>query len=113
MAICSGALDKSVFDGKTISLKIGEENDRHRYVYFGGKMLCSFLNNDNICKNISNMGINLTPYSVALGEKNVNFLTPRFKNINKEKIKDDNLFKSYDYHISKWGKDSFKKIRNI
>ena len=57
------------------------------------------------------MGNILTPYSVALGEKNVYVLIPYFKFINKEIIKDDDLFESYDYHISKCGKDSFKKLR--
>ena len=28
----SGARDKEVFDGNTILLKIGEENNKHRYV---------------------------------------------------------------------------------
>ena len=30
-------------------------------------MTCSFLTNDNVYKNISNMGIKLTPYSIAIG----------------------------------------------
>ena len=39
----SGALDKSVFDRNTILLKISEECCRHKYVYIGGDMICSFL----------------------------------------------------------------------
>ena len=46
--LMSGALHKSVFDGNAILIKIGEENDRHRYVYRGGDMVCSFLANDII-----------------------------------------------------------------
>ena len=42
----SGAEDKEVFNGNTILLKIGEENNKHRYVYIGGDMVCSFLIND-------------------------------------------------------------------
>ena len=42
----SGAKDKEVFDGNTILLKIGEENNKHRYVYIGGDMVCSVLTND-------------------------------------------------------------------
>ena len=42
----SGARDKEVFDGYTILVKIGEENNKHRYVYIGGDMVCSFLTND-------------------------------------------------------------------
>ena len=34
-------------------------------------MICSFLTNDNIYKNISNMGNELTPYSIAVGHENV------------------------------------------
>ena len=92
-------------------LKIGEENDKHSYVYIGGDMICSFLTNDEIYKYISNMGNNLTPYSVAIGWENIYFLTPCFKFINKRKIIDDDLFKSVDYLISKYGKNSFKKLR--
>ena len=62
----SGALDKSVFDGNTVLLKISEENGRHRYVYIGGNMICSFLTNDNIYRYTSNMGNNLTRYSIAI-----------------------------------------------
>ena len=51
----SGAFDKWVFDGNTILLKTSEENHKHRYVYIGGDMICSFLTNDNIYKYISIM----------------------------------------------------------
>ena len=44
----SGARNKSVFDGNTILLKIGEENNKHRHVYIGGDMVCSFLTDDEI-----------------------------------------------------------------
>ena len=46
--LMSGALDKSVFDGNTILLRVSEGNDKQRYVYIGGYMVCSFLTNDNI-----------------------------------------------------------------
>ena len=46
----SGAKDKEVFDGNTILLEIGKENNKHRYVYIGGDMVCSFLTNDRIYK---------------------------------------------------------------
>ena len=80
----SGALDKSVFDGKTILLKISEENDKHRCFYIGGDMICSFLTTHNIYKYISNKGNNLTPYSIAVGHENVSFSTPHFKFIKRE-----------------------------
>ena len=69
MTAFSGAFNKSVFDGNTILLKTIEENNKHRNLYIGGDMVCSFLNNDEILKYISNMGNNLVPYSIALGEK--------------------------------------------
>ena len=67
----SGARDKKVFDGNTILLKVNEENNKNNYVYIGGDMVCSFLTNDNIYKHISNMGNNLTPYSIAIGWENI------------------------------------------
>ena len=54
----SGAEDKEVFNGNTILLEIGKENNKHRYVYIGGDMVCSFLTNDRIYKYILNMGKN-------------------------------------------------------
>ena len=42
-------------------------------------MICSFLTNDNIYKIFSNMGNNLTPYSIAIVEENSYFATPQFK----------------------------------
>ena len=67
MTLFSRAEDKAVFNGKTILLEIGVENNRHRYVYIGGDKVCSFLTNDRIYRYISNMGNNLTPYSIAIG----------------------------------------------
>ena len=52
-------------------LKKSEECDEHRYVYFGGNMVCCFLTSDNICEYISNMGNNLTPYNIASVEENI------------------------------------------
>ena len=61
MTAFSGAFEKSVFDGNTILLKISEENNKHRYLYVGGDMVCSFLTNDKIYKYMSSMGNNLIP----------------------------------------------------
>ena len=80
----SGARDKEVFDGNTILLKIGEENNKQRYTYIGGDQVCSFLTNDKIYKYIFNMGNNLTPYSIAIGWENICFLTPYFRYIKKK-----------------------------
>ena len=111
MTIFSGALHKSVFDGNTFLLKISEENNKHRYVHIGGNMICSFLTNNKIYKYVSNMGNYLAPYSIAIGMENIYFLTPSFKFVNKEKINGDDLFESFDYFISKSGKDSFKSLK--
>ena len=70
MTMFSGALDKEVFVGNTILLKISEENGKHKYVYIGGDMVCSFMTTDNIYEYISIMGNNLCPYSVATGGEN-------------------------------------------
>ena len=67
----SGAEDKEVFNGNTILIVIGKENNKHRYVYIGGDQVCSFLTKDQIYKYISIMGYNLTPYSIAFGYENV------------------------------------------
>ena len=105
----SGAEDKEVHDGNTILLKIGEKNNKHRYVYIGGDMVCSFLTNDKIYKYISNMGNNLSPYSIAKGWENIHYLTPFFKFIKKENIDVDDIDKLFDidYHII----SNYQKIR--
>ena len=92
----SGARDKAVFDGNTILLEIGRENNKHRYVYIGGDMVCSFLTNDKIYKYISNMGNNLTPYSIAIGHENIYYLTPYFRYCRRENINVDDIDKLFD-----------------
>ena len=106
MTMFSGAFDKSVIDGNTILFILGKKNDRHRYVYNGGKMVCSILTNDNIYEFISKMGNKLTPYSIAVGDENIYFLTPYFIFIRRDKIDYDELLKTnenslvpYDYHV--------------
>ena len=63
----SGARNREVLNGNTILLKLNEENNKHTYVFIGGDKVCGFLTNDKIYKYISNMGDNLTPYSIAIG----------------------------------------------
>ena len=86
MTALSGSVNKGCFDGNTILLKVGKENGKHKYVYIGGDMVCSFMTSDNIYEYISNMGNNLCPYSVATGEENYYLLAPKFKFIKKDKI---------------------------
>ena len=101
MTYFSGARDKKVFDGNTILLKIGEENNKHRYVYIGGDKVCSFLTNDKIYKYISNMDNNLTPCSIAIGREHIYYLTPYFRFVQRKNIDLDDIDKLFniDYHI--------------
>ena len=82
-------------------------------------MICTFLTNDKNYKYVSNMGNNLTQYSIAVGYKNVYFLTPHFTFITKKLIDDDdellNTDKStidlFNYLASNCEKDTFRKLR--
>ena len=93
MTALSGAFNKECFDGNTIVLKVGIENGKNKYVYIGGDIVCSFMTSDNIYKYVSNMGINLSPYSVATGEENYFLLTPNFSFFKKDKIDYDDILK--------------------
>ena len=93
----SGAEDKELFNGNNILFGIGKENKKHRYVYIGGDMVCSFLTNDRIYKYISIMGNELTPYSIAIGWENIYYLTPYFKFTKKENIDENDIDKLFDY----------------
>ena len=86
MTMFSGSFDKKVFDCNTILLKVGEENGKNKYIYIGVDMVCSFMTNDKIYEYISNMGNNLSPYSVAKSEEYYYLLAPNFKFIKKDKI---------------------------
>ena len=109
MTVLSGARDKKVFDGNTILLKISEENGKHKYVYIGGDMVCSFMTSDNIYEYISNMGNNLSPYSVATGEENYYLLAPNFSFIKKDKIDYDAILNGI-YVPDSDLKESFKEL---
>ena len=105
----SGARDKEVFDGNTILLEISEENDKHRHIYIGSDMICSFLTNDQNYKYISNMGNNLTPYSIAIGWENIYFQTPHFRFVEKKKIHQGDDVELFD-NMSNSQIHSFKKL---
>ena len=117
MTKVSGAYDKKIFDGKTIQLKISEENNKHRWVYIGSDKVCSFLTNDVTYKYISNIGNNKTPFSFAIGSEYI-FLTPLLKFIERETINNDELLHTNeksvdpcDLHVSRCGKHSFEKMK--
>ena len=94
MLINIGRLDKSVFNGNTILLETSEENNKNRYVYVGANEIYSFITNDHILKYISNMGDNMIPYSIAIGEENIYCLSPHCKCIKRANIKNDELLKT-------------------
>ena len=89
----SGVFDKACFDGNTILLKVGIENGKNKYVYIGGDMVCCFMTSDNIYEYVSNMGNNLSPYSVAIDEENYYLLTPNFNFFKKDKIDYDDILR--------------------
>ena len=109
MTAVSGAFDKACFDGKKILLKVGIENGRNKYVYIGDDMVCSFMTSDNIYEYVSNMGNNLSPYSVATGEENYSLLAPNFSFIKKDKIDYDTILKGI-YVPKSYLKESFEEI---
>ena len=109
MTALSRAFNKACFDGNTILLKVGIENAKNKYVYIGGDMVCSFMTSDNIYSYISNMGNNLSPYSIATGEENYYLLAPNFSFIKKDKIDYDDILKGI-YVPESDLKESFKEI---
>ena len=111
MTAMLGAFKNSIFDGKTILSKRSEENNKHRYLNIGGDMICSFLSNDEIYNYISNMGNNLTSYSLAIGEENISFLNPLFRFVEKEKIHHDDDIELFEYYMSNSQIQSFKKLQ--
>ena len=77
-------------------------------------MVRSSLTDDKIYKNVSNMGSNLLPYSIAIGWENVYYLTPYFKVIEKKNSDENDIDKLFDYHkISKCQKLRTYKIHSI
>ena len=110
MTALSGAFNKGCFDGNILLLKVGIENGKHKFAYIGGDMLCSFMTSDNVYEYISNMGNNLTPYSVATVEENYYLLTPNFKFIKKDKIFYNNILDGI-YVPDSDLKESFEELK--
>ena len=103
-----------MFNGNTILLEKGKENNKHRNVSIGGDMVCSFLTNDRIYKYISNMGNNLPPCSIAIRWENIYYLTPYFKFTKKENIDENDIDKLFDYqNISNCRKLRVYKVHSI
>ena len=79
MLLRIGALEEALFNRNTILLEISEEINKNKYVYSGGYIIYSFITNDTIYKYFSIMGNNLIPYSIAISEENIYFLSPHYK----------------------------------
>ena len=109
MTMFSGSFDEKVFDGNTILLKVSEEIGKNKYVYIGGDRVCSFMTNDNIYEYISNMGNNLSPYSVATSEEYYYLLAPNFNFIKKDKIDYDAILDGI-YDPDSDIKESFEEL---
>ena len=69
-------------------------------------MVYSFLTNDEIYKYISNMGSNLSPYSIAIGEKNIYYLKLHFKFNKKQNIDEEDIDEIINY-------DNISNCQNI
>ena len=72
-----------------------------------------FLTNDEIFKYISNMRSNLSPHSIAIGEKNIYYLKPHFEFSEKHNIDEDHIDKKFNYdNISNCRKLKTYKIQS-
>ena len=100
MLLKLGSLDESVYFGNTILLKIIEESNKNRYVYIGGDKIYSFITNDHTPKYNSNKGNNMIPYSIAVVEGIIYFLSPHFKNIKRANVKDEKLLKTNEISVN-------------
>ena len=71
-------------------------------------------------KKTSNMGNNMNPYSIAVGEELVYSHSPHCKHIKRIKIKDYELLNTngnsvvpFDYHVEKLRPDSFRDLLEL
>ena len=61
------------------------------------------------------MGNNMIPYAIMIGEKYTFFIAHHYKFLENDKIEEGTLLIStngypYDYHVEKYGENSFKKL---
>ena len=63
------------------------------------------------------MGEDMIPYSLAIDEENLYFLSPHCKYMKRAEIKDDELLKTngnstnrFDYHLEKYSPDRFENL---
>ena len=81
----SGAIDSFSLDGNTFLLEC--ENDE--YVYISGLEILKLKTDDKIIDCISLIGINMIPYTFAVGKKYTYFLSPHYKFIETIKLKQE------------------------
>ena len=107
----SDAVDEIDFDGNTLLLECGDKE------YVSGLEIFEFKTDDKIIDYISLIGNNMVRYAFIIGEKYIYFIDRRYKFIEKDKIEEgtllnatDNSLDPFDYHLEKFGVDSFKKV---
>ena len=113
----SGSRDRNDFDGNTPLLEFKD----NEYIYISGLEINKFKTDDKSVDYISLIGINMTPYAIMVEEKFTYFLYHRYKFIENHKIEEGTLLNAtntswdpYDYHLEKYGIDSFKNLeRNL
>ena len=79
-----GAGDKNDFVGTTLLL----ECEDIEYVYFSGIEIFKIKTDEKIIGYISFMGNNMTPYTFAVGEKYLYFLSSHYNFIQNDKIEE-------------------------
>ena len=99
MLIKSGNLDESLYGGNSMLLEVCEENNKNRFVYVGANIIHSFVTTDQILENFFNIGDNIIPYSMDIGEKKIYFLSPHCENLKREKIRNDELLETNGKYI--------------
>ena len=109
----SGDNDSSDFDGNTILLECEDKE----YVYIAQLEISKFKTDDKIIDYISLMGINMCPYTFAIGENYTYFKSTHYKFIGSDEIEEGFLLNArnisldpFDYHLGKCGLDSFKTL---
>ena len=118
MLIKSGTLDKLEYSWNTILLKKSDENKKNIYVYVGADIIFSFITTHHIYfQYISKIGDNLIPYSIAVREENIYFLSPNCKYIKLGNIRNDELLETkgisidpFNYHLEIHGPNHFEKL---
>ena len=82
--------DSSDIDGNAFLL----ESEDNEYVYISGFETFIFKTDDKIMDYISLMGNNISPHTIAIGEKYTHFISIHYKFIENDKIEDGNLLKA-------------------